>query len=358
MRINFVLPAWSKSPVGGFKIVYEYANRLSTHDYQVCIIHPLSVSDKNLNVLRKCNRLLKSKIHSFLGIIGRRNVRWFTVLPRVKLLITPTLAEKYIPTADIIIATAWETAVEVNRYSADKGKKFYLIQGYEIWSGSKDEVDATWSMPLEKIVVSRWLEEVALSMGQHARYIPNGIDFSRFTITQAINKRDPRTIGMLYHVHDWKGSAQGIEALRMVKNRFPTMKAIFFSVHKPGPDLPPWIEFHRDPSLEKLVEIYNSCSIFVSPSWTEGWGLPATEAMSCGCALVCTDNKGTREYAIHEKTALISRVNDPAPLAENIIRLIENNALRIEIAERGIAFIKQFTWEKALERLEAVITEK
>jgi glycosyltransferase involved in cell wall biosynthesis len=357
MRITFVLPGWAKSPVGGFKIVYEYANRLSARDYQVCIVHPLSISDTNVDVIRRCNHILKSKIYSFLGIIGRLNVRWFNVLPRVKLLITPTLAEKHIPSADVIFATAWQTAMEVNNYKVDKGKKFYLIQGYEVWSGSKDTVDATWKMPLKKIVISRWLEEVALSMGQNARYIPNGIDFSRFTTTQAINKRDPRTIGMLYHVHDWKGSAQGIEALQMVKNKFPTIKAIFFSVYRPGPDLPPWIEFHRNPSLEKLLEIYNACSIFVSPSWTEGWGLPSAEAMSCGCALVCTDNKGVREYAIHEKTALISRVNDPESLAENIIRLIENNALRIEMAKRGNEFIRQFTWEKALERLEAVIIE-
>ncbi|HWN72720.1 MAG TPA: hypothetical protein VNN15_02810, partial [Solirubrobacterales bacterium] len=40
MRIVFVLPARSAAPVGGFKVVYEYANRLVERGHEVALVHP------------------------------------------------------------------------------------------------------------------------------------------------------------------------------------------------------------------------------------------------------------------------------------------------------------------------------
>lgn len=357
MRITFVLPAWSGSPVGGFKVVYEYANRLSRLGHQATVVHPLLISCENLKLIDRFKIILRSRVCACLKIMGWLKLRWFDVFPEVELLLTPSLAEKYIPLADIIVATAWQTAEEVNKYGVDKGRKFYLIQHYEVWSGSKDKVDATWRMSLKKIVISRWLEEIALSMGQETIYIPNGIDVTRFPITQPIDKRDPETIGMLYHVYDWKGSKEGIEALQVVRDRFPALKAVFFSTYQPGSDVPNWVEFHKNPSPEELVEIYNSCSIFISPSWTEGWGLPASEAVACGCALVTTDSGGIREFAINEKTALVCPIKNTEALATTIIRLIEDDNLRLTLAMQGNEFIKRFTWEKAVKKFEATIIE-
>ncbi len=51
---------------------------------------------------------------------------------------------------------------------------------YEIWDGPKEQVDETWTLPLHKIVIARWLYDLAQ---QHFHqneitYIPNGIDFN------------------------------------------------------------------------------------------------------------------------------------------------------------------------------------
>ena len=66
--------------------------------------------------------------------------------------------------------------------------------------------------------------------------------------------------------------------------------------------------------------------------------------MICGCAVVCTDNPGHQEMAIHGKTALLSPIKDPKALASNIIQLIENDSLRYQIANNGHQFIQNFTW--------------
>ena len=48
-------------------------------------------------------------------------------------------------------------------------------------------------------------------------------------------------------------------------------------------------------NTEELVKIYNTASLLVLPSINEGFGLPALEAMCCGCPVVAADNSGLRE---------------------------------------------------------------
>lgn len=69
--------------------------------------------------------------------------------------------------------------------------------------------------------------------------------------------------------------------------------------------------------------------------------------MLCGCAIVCTDIGGYTVVAKHEQTALLSPVGDYNSLAKNIIRLIEDDALRIKVAYNGLNLIKSYTWNNS-----------
>jgi len=65
--------------------------------------------------------------------------------------------------------------------------------------------------------------------------------------------------------------------------------------------------------------------------------------MACGCGVVATDSGGIREYAEHEKTALLSPPRDPEALAKNLLCLLEDDNLRIQLAEAGHKHIQEFT---------------
>jgi glycosyltransferase involved in cell wall biosynthesis len=73
--------------------------------------------------------------------------------------------------------------------------------------------------------------------------------------------------------------------------------------------------------------------------------------------LVSTDNGGVREYAEHEVTALLSPPKNPEALAQNIVRLLENDDLRIRIAKAGHERIQQFTWERSTDLLEQFLKD-
>lgn len=350
LRITFVLPGSSHVPVGGVKVVYEYANHLSRKGHDITVVH----------LARSCHdKGLRGDVASMLRYLYRRNsfkpTSWFPVDPSVRLLWVRSPSEHHIPDGDTIVATAWPTAEWIASYPESKGQRFYLIQHLETWTGSEERVTATWKLPLTKVVIARWLEDIATRLGEPSVYIPNGLDFSRFMMRTPPEDRVPGRIMMLYHDLDWKGSADGLKALSIVRGHAPDIKPVLFGVPARPRQLPDWIEYIQCPSQERLRDLYNEASIFVAPSWAEGWPLPPAEALMSGAALVATDIGGHREYAMHETTALLSPIKDPEALAANILRFLRDKNLRVRLAARGNKFVQQFTWERAGNAMESLI---
>jgi glycosyltransferase involved in cell wall biosynthesis len=278
--------------------------------------------------------------------------RWFKVRPNVEMLCTKTLDARYMPPSDAWVATYWYTARWAATYT---GARLYLIQHLETWCGPEKDVMATWKLPLHKVVISRWLEGVARELGEPAEYIPNGLNFETFGMDVMPEKRDPFAVAMMYQPADWKGSADGFRALQRVKAKVPALKAHIFGIYPRPSNLPEWAEYHENPQQSKLREIYNMASIFLSPSWTEGWPLPPAEALQCGAALAATDIGGHREYAHRGETALLSPPKDPDALAASVLRLLEDQELRLRLARQGHDYIQQFTWDRAVTSFESVL---
>jgi glycosyltransferase involved in cell wall biosynthesis len=75
--------------------------------------------------------------------------------------------------------------------------------------------------------------------------------------------------------------------------------------------------------------------------------------MACGAVLATTDTGGCREYAIHEKTALLSLPKRPAVLAKNILRLATDQPLRDKLRSQALTHIKNTfsSWDQAAQNL-------
>ena len=339
-------------PSGGFKVVYKYANRLTALGHQVTVVHPrtLETSRGFIEAIKK--RLWKSKQR----LANCPLVSWVEVDAGVNLLLATDLSETNIPDANIVIATACETAFPVATYAGRKGKKFYLVQSYETWNRPEEFVLASWKLPLHKIVISRHLFEIARELGEGHRttWIPNGIDLVNFQLRTPITKRDLR-IGMLAHPNEAKGTRDGVQAMEIVRRAHPDVQAVFFGTEPRLDLIPDWIAYERQPATDKLVDLYNSCRIFLNPSWMEGWGLTSAEAMACGCALVSADNGGVNDFCVNGETGLIVPIKSPELLAEGILQLFANDELRVKLAVAGHRNTQQFTWERATTSLLEVL---
>jgi glycosyltransferase involved in cell wall biosynthesis len=352
LRINFVMARTGEWPSGGCRIIYEYANYLSRRGHVVTVVMPgrLVINPTKLDHVKNAVRYALRKLD------GRyKPDPWLKMDPKVRLVCVPSLSERFVPDGDVVIATAWQTAEWVSRYSRSKGRGFYFIQHLETWNGPQERVYATWKTPLQKIVPSKWLAETARSLGETAVYIPYGLDVDAFQMVTPREGRRANQLMMLYHNAEWKGCGEGLQALSLVREKEPDTRAILFGVPARPEALPHWIEYHQSPSPKLLRELYNRAAIFVAPSRTEGWGLTGCEALLCGAALVATDIDGHREFAFHAQTALTSPARSPSGLAENILRLIRLPELRIQLATNGRQFVRQLTWERASTSLEAAL---
>ena len=261
-----------------------------------------------------------------------------------------------LPDGDVVLATAWQSAAVAAAAPARCGGKFYLVQHYEsLYHGQGEAVDATYRLPLRKIVISTWLRDVMRErFGSAADVIVTPVErelFHRVEVPAAPPR--PRVL-MLHHEYAWKGVSDGLQAVARARRRVPTLRLVGFGVKRPRFPLP-YDEFHENPPQARLAALYSDSDIYLCPSWDEGLGMPPMEAMACGAALVTYDNGGCRDYARDGETALVARRRDVVDLAGKLERLATDDALRARLAAAGTAFVTTaFDWDRAVTRLEAL----
>jgi L-malate glycosyltransferase len=355
MKVNFLLPCYAWGPSGGFKVVYEYANRLVARGHQVTVIHPrrLKFPPPEELTIRKRIRIARLWLKE---ICSEPLIDWHRVDPRVRLLYVPSSDQRYVPDSDILFATAWHTVRSVEECSVKKGEKCYLIQGYETWQGPQNLVNDTWLAPLRKVVVSRWLQQIGAELGcSDISYVPNAVDVEQYRVITPIGQRT-RQVAMAFSPVAVKALRDGIKALDIAKKHLPNLRAILFGKERRASFIPLWINYVQNPSQEQLVEqIFNNSAIVMSSSIAEGFGLPPAEGAACGCAMVTTDSGGVRDFITHGKTGLLSPPRDPEALARNLCLLLANDDLRIRLAQAGHALVVGFNWERSTDLLESFL---
>jgi glycosyltransferase involved in cell wall biosynthesis len=276
----------------------------------------------------------------------RARVRWVTTWDPARL-----------PAADALIATAWQSADAVVQAPALAGAKFYLVQHFEsLYHGDPPRVNATYALPLRKIVISSWLRDIMKErFGADAEVLVTPVDRDLFHPVAGARSPDALRVLMLHHDYAWKGVREGLEAVAAVKVRHPEIQLVGFGV-KPPREALPYDEFYPNLPQDRLAWLYSRCPIYLCPSWDEGLGMPSMEAMACGAALVTFDNGGSRDYASDGATALVAPHRDVAALARCLERMVADGALRERIAAQGREFVTQsFDWERATERLEEIL---
>lgn len=96
---------------------------------------------------------------------------------------------------------------------------------------------------------------------------------------------------------------------------------------------------------DELALLYNLASVFVYPSWYEGFGLPPLEAMACGCPVITTAASAMTEVC--RDAAQYVDPADSAAIAASIERVLCDEALRSQMICRGLQYAKTFSWNRS-----------
>jgi glycosyltransferase involved in cell wall biosynthesis len=336
VKVTFLAP--HVRIAGGVRAILTYADRLAGLGHEVTLVVPAGAS------WRAWWRNVQGRPPDWMPRL-RARIAWVT---RVR--------ADALPDGDVVVATAWQTAAVAAAAGARCGEKFYLVQHYEsLYHGEAERVDATYRLPLAKIVISTWLRDVMRDrFGSEADVLVTPVDRTLFRrVPVATTTSRPRVL-MLHHEYAWKGVEEGLAAVARVRPRVPGLRLVGFGV-KPPRGRPAYDEFHANPPQHALAALYSGCDIYLCPSWDEGLGMPPMEAMACGAALVTYDNGGCRDYARDGETALVAPRRDVEALAAGLARLATDEPLRARLAAAGEAWVTTaFDWDRAVARLEGL----
>lgn len=352
MKICFVLPKFTRQPIGGYKIVFEYANRLQNRG------HNLAILFLNDNALRQFHMpdFVRSIAANYITSV---EPKWFPLDNRIKKI--SSLEKKFmsqIEDSDAVFATGIQTVSFVQEHFST-AQKLYLIQGYENWGVTEDYLHGTYRCGFINIAVSNWLKEVVDKYaGRETFLLKNPIDTKIYQNKVSQNDRKPHTIGLLYHTEKIKGVEYAIQAIRKLKKRYPDLTVQMFGMFPKPNNLPDWINYKRGIAQEETVDIYNQVQVFLCASIEEGYGMTGLEAMACGACLVSTSYKGVLEYAKNEYNALLSPVKDVDLLVENVSKIFDQPTLRDELTRNGVESVKKYSWDKTIDKLESILSHE
>jgi glycosyltransferase involved in cell wall biosynthesis len=347
MRVNIVLPEDNLG--GGARVISMYAEHLRRQGHQVLVVSlpgrppPLPIRIKSLLTGRGWPQTAVGPSYYDLVEVEHRVIDSYR-----------PITDRDLPDADVVVATWWETAEWVAKLSSRKGAKAYLIQQMESnFPGQPaDRIEATWRLPMQKIVVSQWLTDVARDrFGDSSSIIvPNGIDLNLFHAIPRGKQPHP-TVGFLYAPKSpHKGTATALAAIDAASRRIPGLhvRAFGFNSVEPEAPLPPGSEYYRMPPQQSLRDIYAGCDVWLCTSTSEGYHLPPHEAMACRCPVVSTRVGGPMDLIEDGVTGYLVDVGDTGGLTDGLVEILglPEPAWK-RMSEAAYESVKNFTWEKA-----------
>lgn len=354
MIIRFILPRSYNKMIGGYKVVFQYANFLVRRGNDVHIYFQLKP---------RSNSFIIKKLKFILGATFKRNtnrkITWFDLDNRIKLHFDfdPKKSSEELSTGKVV-ATHWTTAQIVLDSSVQKENKFHFIQGYEVYDSNAtvDKIEKAWKLPLNKIVISKWLLKKANELGVKATYVPNFIDLETFKVQNLQrNTERGKTISFLWHSNPRKQSAMGLSICKKLKKIDSTIKVIVFGVNVPKNEI--FDEIFESATPTQLAnQIYGKSAVYMMPSSSEGWGLTGLEAMACGAVLISVDNGGVNEYMRNDISGVITE-NDEQQLLQACLSTLNDKGIRSKLSDEGYKVSEQFSLSKSGKMFEDILKE-
>ena len=112
--------------------------------------------------------------------------------------------------------------------------------------------------------------------------------------------------------------------------------------------------------LTKLISLYRNALCMVLPTSKDMTPVVIIEALSQGCPVISSNNFGIPELLDHSNAGILIEPNDlfPDSLSKYIVKLIDDDAFRTKISERGYQQVKQkYNWESIAGIIEQSINQ-
>ena len=186
------------------------------------------------------------------------------------------------------------------------------------------------------------VERYGLDPGR-IRVIHHGVNHRVFSVGNA--HREPF---LLYPANRWphKNHERLFEAFALVRRERPDLRLVLTGGGHEHRSLPEGVAAPGRVPVDRLVELYRTASALVYPTLYEGFGMPALEAMACGCPVAVS-----RVASLPEVCGEAAVYFDPTSV-EDIARGIDD--VLADPPSGGVERAARFTWDECARRHEDV----
>jgi glycosyltransferase involved in cell wall biosynthesis len=249
----------------------------------------------------------------------------------------------------IVSAGMWASSQLADLESIPNPKLQYLHGEHIV---NPEETNKTLKSKIPKIVVSSYLKPMVESYGgKILGIIPNGINQSEYF--NSVDASEKNAIGSIYASHISKDPNTLLAVLEKLSKYKPQVPIRVFSPHR----RPLGIKrrsFWRLPSVEKAREIYSRSIVWIIASKSEGFSIPALEAMACGCVVVATKCGGPSDIIRDGENGFLVEVGNVNQIVDKVLLLLNNESLRKQMRLKAEETVKKFNWDETVNRLENV----
>lgn len=196
------------------------------------------------------------------------------------------------------------------------------------------------------------------------RFRPDRLDRAGVRARLGLDSAD-RALGVIGYIAELKGQETALDALALVRERHPEAKLLVvgepkFAQRATRYDNTGYLE-HLHSKVRELglgtaveftgerddiPEILSSLDVVLVPSWEEGMGRVAAEAMAMGTPVAATRVGGLAEIIEDGRTGLLVPPRDARGLADAVNRLLESPELRQRISGEGRQAASRFSLER------------
>lgn len=107
-----------------------------------------------------------------------------------------------------------------------------------------------------------------------------------------------------------------------------------------------------DLDLEALIAFYNLASVYIQPSFYEGFGLPILEAFSCGTPVLSSDRGSLPE--VGGEAAVYFDPTNIVQFVSILKEILQNKSLQDKLSKLGFERARNFSWERVAKETKKV----
>ena len=202
------------------------------------------------------------------------------------------------------------------------------------------------------IAVSESTKKALIDLGvckNRVRVIPNGVDTDFY---KPMAKSPSPTILWVGRVKRYKRVDHVLLAFSLIEKKLPDAKLIIVGKGDYIENIKSFagklglknVFFPGFVGEEKKAMLMASSWVIVSSSLVEGWGMTIMESAACGTPAVAYDVAGLRDSVINNETGLLVSDGNVKSLAQNLLRVLQDEQLRIKLGNNALNRTKQFSW--------------